>query len=156
MSYSDLSKEKLEAGKECLALLDEYGLGVQGALWIYVRSLNEWRFYVVTSLVKIDGLIETYDRIERLFGLRFRDSNLMMEDIHLASPDEPLFQAMAGMIRAENAIVELQRCNLNGVELEHAYVYRLTKAPPEIKAKQARQKFDQKVKQIERESVSVA
>jgi hypothetical protein len=150
MKYEPLSHEKLEAGRECLALLDEFELGVQGAVWVYVPSMMEWRFYIVTSLVDIDGLVETYNRIERLFSLKFRNPELVIDDIYLGSPDEAVFRTLASAFHVQNSSVELRDVQINNLKIEHAHVYRLTKAPPVIVAKQARQKFDGRVKQLER------
>jgi hypothetical protein len=155
MSRHELSEEKLEAGRECLELLDEYGLGVQGAVWIYIDGLKEWRFYIVTSLIDIDGLVETFNRIEKLLGLRFNNPNLSIDDLHLGSPNDLMFSTMANVIAAkgtslielENVLIQNERAR---VLIEHAYVYRLDKAPPLIKAKQARQLFDRKLRALER------
>ena len=150
MSRHQLPEEKLQAGRQALALLDEYELGVQGAAWIYIDVLKEWRFYIVTSLVTIDGLVDTHDRITRLFRLRFANPSLDLEDIHLASPDEQLFLALSQVFHVQNGLVELENVGVNQLKIEHAYIYRLDRAPLVIKAKEARHKFDKKLKELER------
>jgi hypothetical protein len=151
ITHQPLSEEKLAAGRECLRLLDEYELGVQGAVWIYLDILKEWRFYIVTSLIDIDGLVETYNRIEKLFGLRFNNTELSIDDIHLGSPNEAMFLMLASVFKIQgDSLVELKNMAVNDLVIDHAYVYRLDRAPPIIEAKQARQKFDRKVKELER------
>lgn len=155
MSRHELPTEKIEAGRTCLELLDEYGLGVQGAVWIWVEGLTEWRFYIVTSLVDIDGLVNTFNRIERLFALRFHNPELTIDDVHLGSPNEPLFRTMAKVIAVrDNAMIELENVIVQDqhsrIIIEHAYIYRLERAPPPMKAKQARQLFDRRLRELER------
>jgi hypothetical protein len=153
VTYHELSEGRLTAGKDCLRLLDDYGLGVQGAVWIYLDVLKEWRLYIVTSLIDIDGLIETHKRIEKLFGLRFNNAELSIDDIHLGSPNEAMFQILSSAFKVQgDSLIELSDVAVNNLVIEHAYVYRLDKAPPVLAAKEARQKFDRKLKQIERAS----
>jgi hypothetical protein len=150
MKYQPLTEGQKEAGRQCLTLLDVYELGVQGAIWIYTKSLQEWRFYIVTSLLDIDGLVETYNSVERSFGLKFRNEHLTMEDIHFSSPTENLFMKLASAISARaHSEIELDNVIIDGFMIEHAYIYRLEKAPPKIKAKQVSERFDKMLKQIE-------
>lgn len=151
MSKYGLSQAKLNAGRTCLDLLDKYGLGVQGAVWIYIDQLREWRFYIVTSLVDIDGLVDTYNRIEKLFSLQFTDPELTIDDVHLGSPAETIFMTISRAISVKgHSLIELENCVINNLVIEHAYIYRLDAAPPVIKAKQARQQFDMRLKEVAR------
>ena len=150
-AHFDLSQEAVDAGEQFLALLDEYGLGVQGAGWIHFDVVREWRYYIVTSLVDIDGLVETHDRISRLFALKFRSEVLTIDDLYLMSPKEPTFKTLSGVFKFDRSLIILEKVQIDNLLVERAVFYRALKdVPTDIKAKQARQQFDRRVKELER------
>jgi hypothetical protein len=148
MNSHELSPGKITEGGDFLALLDSYGLGVQGAAWIYASPLQEWRYYIVTTLVQIDGLIETHKRIEQLFNQKFNHIEMVLDDLYLGAPDEEMFATLASMFKVNigGGSIEFRNVQINNLLIEHAYIYRLDKAIPVIKAKQARHQFDKLIK----------
>jgi len=62
-----------------------------------------------------------------------------------------MFVALAnGLKLVGHSLIELVDVSVNELQIEHAYIYRLDKVPPVIEAKQARQRFDKKLRQLER------
>jgi hypothetical protein len=151
----NLSTAAMEAGAECLQLLDRHKLRVQGAAWVYSNSLGEWRFYIVTSLVEIDGPLATYQRIEKLFGLTFNNKNLLIDDVHLGSPNETLFRALAQAFSKpaqkkglKATTVTIEQITINGFFIEKALIYRLNRSPPKIEVMRNRKAFDHHLKEL--------
>jgi hypothetical protein len=152
----DLATAAVNAGAECLQFLDSHKLRVQGAVWIYSRPLGEWRFYIVTSLVEIDGPLATYERVEKLFGLGFNNKDLLIDDVHLGSPNERLFRALAGVFlipASKRKIIggrlTIENMTINGVLIEKALIYRLDKSPPKIEVMRNRKAFDRHLRELE-------
>jgi hypothetical protein len=154
----ELSRSSIEAGAACLDLLDEHGFEVQGAAWVYSSFLDEWRYYVVTDLVEIDGPRATYERLEKLFGLRFNNRGLMIDDVHLGSPREHVFQVLTGFFskrRKTGAPVgienfQIQPRNGRPYFIEKALLYRLEPRPPKVEVMRKRKKFDKHLRELER------
>lgn len=155
-----LPEASLTAGLECLQLLDAHKFGVQGAAWIYSSSLGEWRYYLVTQLVEIDGPFETYQRIERLFGLKFNNQHLMIDDVHLGSPNEAIFRNFLSRTKLDGA--RLRNVTIEVIEpipgggvrkqtllVEEAYIYRLHKTPPKKEIIKKRKAFDKLLEKLE-------
>jgi hypothetical protein len=144
----ELSKDSVLAGSNCLALLDAHGLGVQGAAWVLSETLYEWRFYIVTALVDIDGPSATFERIERLFALT-KWKELLIDDVHLGSPDEPLFVNLAKFFRKTGeGVAQLKDVQINNFRIADAFIYRLDLAPIRTKLQEKRRKFDAHLEEL--------
>lgn len=137
-----------DAGAQCLALLESHGFVVQGAAWIFSSVAREWRYYIVSGLVDVDGLLATYDRIMRLFDA-LRWTGMSIDDVHLGSPDEPMFKALAAALHVDNAQVKLDNVQVDRFVIEHALVYRMAKAPIRTRLQEARKKFDRHLSEME-------
>lgn len=143
-----ISPASVSAGAECLKLLDSHGFAVQGAAWLFSSVVREWRYYLISGLVDVDGPIATFDRIGRLFAA-VHWNGLMLDDVHLGSPDEPMFKALASAIRVENAQMVLEGIQVNQFVIEHAIVYRMVSAPIRTKLQEVRKRFDRHLQELE-------
>jgi hypothetical protein len=156
----ELSKSSIKAGAACLDLLDEHGFEIQGAAWIYSSFLDEWRYYVVTDLVEIDGPRATYGRLEKLFALCFNNRGLMIDDVHLGSPREHVFQVLTTAFNLKSKRrkagipttiqnVKIQPQNGRPYFVEKALLYRLEPSPPTVEVMRKRKKFDKHLRELE-------
>lgn len=146
-----LSEKSKAAGQAILKVLDRNKFAVQGAAWVYSDLLGEWRYYVVTDLVELDGPLATYERMERLFSLKFNNPDLLIDDVHLGSPREDLFIAMATAIRVSVprgwTMIDVR---IGNYFVREAYVYRLDKTPTRAETLVKRKAFDRYLKQLEK------
>jgi hypothetical protein len=155
----DLTPTAIDAGWECLKVLDAHKFNVQSAAWVYSSILKEWRFFIVTALVEIDGPAETYDRLERLFAIKFKNKALMIDDVHLGSPREDLFVSLARAIkvprfRKRHAGIVMKNIKVAHRPdlvylLENAFIYRNDADLPKAATIKNRKIFDRHLRQLE-------
>jgi len=129
-----LSEELKEAGGRLLYITDVLQMGAQGAMWVYDHNLNDWRYYLVTSLVDTIGRRETYKRLLRIFGApeadKFFPKELTIEDIHLGSPSDQFFQLITSAVsRAGSGHTTFKDCVINGIRFD-GLVYRVVRSIP--------------------------
>jgi hypothetical protein len=74
---------------------------------------------------------------------------MTVEDVHLGSPNEPLFQLISRVINVDNrGEAEFRNCTLHGVPFD-GLVYRSVERPPtEPEAKQIGRQFQKRVKEL--------
>ncbi len=102
MVRRDLSEQLKEAGSQLLKSTDELDMQAQGAMWIYSSALEDWRYYLVTSLVDSIGRRKTYGLLLEVFERVEFPKEMTIEDVHLGSPTEPFFQLVSSLVRMEN------------------------------------------------------
>lgn len=108
MAVEPLRDDLNQAGKALLAALDRVGLRPQGAGWFYSQELEDWRFYVASPLVEAIGRKKLYSALVDALGTLGNIDGLSVFDIHLTSPDDPLFRLVGdffGMREDGNIII---------------------------------------------------
>jgi hypothetical protein len=74
--------------------------------------------------------------------------DLTVADIHLMGVHNPLFQIVAQVIHADNAVVRFENCHVNGM-LFDGVIYRWTRAPPSAAdVKNLERSFVRRVKEL--------
>jgi hypothetical protein len=122
MARETLSDELKEAGYRLLFVTDLLKMRAQGAMWIYRHELNDWRYYLVTSLVDAVGRRETYKMIARIFSAPgadgFFSKEFTLEDVHLGSPSDEFFKLISSIATVSAfGLLEKTRQNLRIVRL---------------------------------------
>ena len=148
MARDHLPQELIDAGKKILEATDALDMQAQGAMWVHDHSLEDWRFYLVTSLVDTLGRRKTYGFLLDIFDRASVPKEMTVDDVHLGSPKEEFFQLISGAMRIENGNVRIKNSRFNGV-LFDGYVYRSVNEIPTSKQAEAIQKrFVKRVKDI--------
>jgi hypothetical protein len=141
----------VEEGKAFLASLDELGMGVQGAAWLYFRDLDDWRYYVATPLTDTMGRKRVYSLLADALDVIGTPEGLSVFDVHLASPQDPIFQLISGAVNWQGGgVAFFENCSLNGVQV-NGVMYRLTRHARPIDARLAKRTevvFKRKVKEV--------
>lgn len=146
---SGLSQAELVAGAQCLELLERHGFEVQGAAWVTTDTIKEWWYYIVTGLMDMDGPLATYERLDRLFEALPR-TPMEIDDVHLGSPDEPMFKTLRRAAEVESGPVAFENLSVNGgFTIEHAVVYRMLPNAVPTRLQAVRTNFDRHLKQLE-------
>ena len=120
-----LSREMIESGAELLRRLNDVGLVVEAAFWLYYSESNKWKLQLVSLSVDTEGQKGAYGKIwDVLYGRPDGVSGIESTDTVVLSPTEPLVMAIAGA----NAIHDLtsrrmSRANFAGTYVEDMYVY---------------------------------
>ena len=130
MVRDHLSEELKEAGRQLLATTDALDMQTQGAMWIYDHALQDWRYYLVTSLVDTIGRRRTYSLLLDVFESVDVPEAMTIEDVHLGSPKDEVFRLLSGTIKVfGSAWTEVTNCNFDFV-LVDAVIYRTLSEPP--------------------------
>ncbi len=149
MAERPLSEELKAAGRQLLNATDALGMQAQGAMWIYSHALNDWRYYLVTSLVDSIGRRKTYRLLLDAFEYVSLPKEMTIEDVHLGSPRDGLFQLISRVVKIEgSAWSEFRNCMFNEIRFD-GIVYRSVKEiPNERQAEQIDKRFQKRVKDL--------
>jgi hypothetical protein len=153
-----VSDERFDAGQRLLAAADELGLEAQGAAWIYMDDLEEWRYFLVTALVDTEGPLWVYKRLLRAFNKLAERDDFLSVDVQLASPNEVWFRAImimmniVGLSSARDLGVDDSQVYADGrvyiIKHFRACVYRMAPAPPADSVRRIRNKFNSKTSRV--------
>lgn len=69
----------------------------QGAMWLYDHTLEDWRYYLVTSLVDTLGRRKVYRLLLDAFERVSFPEEMTIEDVHLGSPNDDLFRRVSDL-----------------------------------------------------------
>lgn len=122
------TEEMALAGERLLRRLDESGLQVRAALWLYVPDIHRWRFVVATPYVRLDGPRKVYRKlqaiIKKLTALR---GVIEFETVVAVDPSEGMIQVLHSAVHTGPGIhgIRFSRNTIGGTFIEDAYIYRL-------------------------------
>jgi hypothetical protein len=143
-----LRESLIAAGERLLRKTDELGLEAQGAAWIYDHQLGEWRFFLVTSLVDTLGRRTAYKELLRAFAKIRLPAELSAVDVHLASPEDVVIQALAGPIEVVgDSRVHFVDCRVNGVPFDACF-YRWSALPGPAEVRKIERSFRRNVDRL--------
>ena len=95
-------------------------------MWLYSSEFEAWRLYIASPIVDSVGPREAYVRL--LSAIRSSDPDLASEiTITLVSPKEPLIRGLRRVFGTTKSVHGMRLGNnvIDGVFIEHAYVYRI-------------------------------
>lgn len=142
MAVEPLRDDLKRAGHELVKRLDALGMKPEGAGWFFFHDLGDWRFYIASSLVELEGKKKVYSALVDAMSALGDIDGLSVFDIHLESPRDPLFQAVGSALHIKgHGNVEVHNCVFYDL-LVDAVLYRMDDTPMEGRAlKAAAQKF---------------
>jgi hypothetical protein len=124
----------------------------QGAMWVYDRFLEEWRYYLVTSLVDSLGRRRTYKLLLDAFERIGLPKGMNVDDVHLGSPTDAFFRFVTSMVRvSDGGIARFNDVIFGGAPFD-GLVYRAVTAPPPStgEADRIEKRFSKRVKDLVR------
>lgn len=142
-----MTPERLDAGRHLLGSLDTTGMAPSGAAWIHDAESEVWFFLLVTPLIDELGPYWIYERLMRLFALRPLPEGISPLDLRIYSPLEAGIVALARAIRVDDGQVEMRNCVINGMIIDHAFIYRMGSS--EQAAGALAQRFDENIRTLE-------
>ncbi len=126
----DLSARLIDAGAQLLRMTDALAMQAQGAMWVFDHSLDEWRYYLVTSLVDTLGRRKTYKLLIDAFEHLGTPSAITLYDVHLGSPKDSFFAWVSGVVGFDDSVVRFTNSVFGGTAFD-AVVYRAVRHVPE-------------------------
>jgi len=117
----------IEAGAELTAKLDETGLPLTAALWLFMPDLNEWRLLFASPEVTTKGPREVYERIQRAISqLGDKASAVPLSMVGLIDADADLVRLLKLAIRTGPGIhrIRFSKNVIDGHFIDDALIYR--------------------------------
>ena len=150
MARDHLSERMRQGGAALLATTDDLAMQAQGALWLFDHDLEDWRYYLVTSLVDTLGRRKTYRLLIEAFECSNLPQDMTVEDVHLVNPMDPVFQFVSKTLRADDGIIELSDFIVSDISFD-AVIYRtLRTMPTSREAASIEKRFSKRVQELSR------
>lgn len=124
MAQDNLVTEEIEAGGRLVSFLDDNGLKVRGAMWLYDSDAERWRFVIAFDERRKDTS-SFYLDVSRLIARSERKDLLDLYRVDIVDPDRSIFSSLRGAISVEgNSRIRFSQNRVNGVYVEDAMIYR--------------------------------
>ncbi len=122
-----LTPEMIDAGAVLTQSLDDHGLPVQAAFWLFDAEINEWRLVIASSEAASKGPRAVYRRIqEALDQLGPQASAAPFSAIRVVEPGTELVRLLGTAVRTGSGIgrIRFQKNVINGHFIDDALIYR--------------------------------
>ena len=123
-----LTSAMVEAGAELTKKLDEIGLPLTAALWLFEPEVNEWRLVFASPEVAVRGPREVYDRIRQAIDqLKDKAGAAPLSAIALMDADADLVRLLRVAIKAGSGVnrIRFSKNTINGHFIDDALIYRV-------------------------------
>jgi hypothetical protein len=126
MDNATLVAPDVEAGKQLIRALDNAGLDVKAAFWLYLEESEEWRLYIATPLVKEHGPREVYSRVLKVLN-ESKVSSIQLSEISVVDPTFRLVTALSSAFNTGPEIKDIKLVGnaVDGVYIRAALIYRV-------------------------------
>jgi hypothetical protein len=127
MVKEQLTNEMIEAGGELVRKLDELGLPVNAALWLFTMEAGDWRLLIASSEITASGRRGVYRKIrEALADLGEKALALPFSSIGLLDADAELVRQLRDGLSTGPVIKNIRfQGAVRGHYIEDALIYRV-------------------------------
>ena len=123
-----LTSAMVEAGAELTQKLDEMGLPLTAALWLFEPEVNEWRLVFASPDVAAKGPREVYDRIRQAIDqLKDKAGAAPLSAIALMDADADLVRLLRIALTTGSGInrIRFSKNAIKGHFIDDALIYRV-------------------------------
>lgn len=123
-----LTDTMVDVGAELTKKLDEIGLPITAALWLFVPELNEWRLLFASPEVDRKGSRAVYDKIRQAIDqLEGKAGAVPLSSIGLIDADADLLRLLKVAVRAGPDVnrIRFSKNVVNGHFIDDALIYRV-------------------------------
>jgi len=129
MAETVLVDRDIEAGRKLLAALDEGGIPLDAAYWLYRLESGRWKLVLASPLAASAGALGLYQHVQELLGGGVAPG-LTLGDISVVSPRDPVASGLHRLPGVDRvAEFRLTDGVVNGLSVDDAYVYRTRPNP---------------------------
>ena len=120
-----LTDAMIEEGAQLTSKLDETGLPVTAAFWLYVTDLNEWRLVFASPEVSSNGPRAVYEKIRRAVA-ELGGEGIALSNIGVLDPDADLVRLLKFAVRTGPGVnrIRFSKNVINGHFIDDALIYR--------------------------------
>jgi hypothetical protein len=120
--------EMQSLGNALTVALDEAGLDIRAAFWLYLPDQNSWRYVFATPLALTRGPKRIYQKVRSILSHR-KDvlKGINLSGISVVPPDVTLIALLRRAIQTGRGIsgIRFPRNTIDGHFIEDAYIYRI-------------------------------
>lgn len=127
MVKEQLTPAMVDAGADLTAMLDELGVPVTSALWLFVPDLNEWRLLFASPDVSTKGPRDVYEKIRLAIDrLGPGGVSVPLSVVGLLDPDADLVRLLKAAIKTGPGVsrIRFSKNVINGHFIDDALIYR--------------------------------
>lgn len=126
MVKEQLTGAMIDAGAELTAKLDEMGLRVTAAFWLFVPEVNEWRLQFASPDVSTRGPREVYEKIRLAIEQLGGKAAVPLSIVGVLDANDDLVRLLKVAIRTgpELGRIRFSRNVINGHFIDDALIYR--------------------------------
>ena len=125
MDSTTMVNDLVDAGGKLLTALEESGVEVRSAFWLFESEKGGWRLVLSMPLVDREGSRAAYDAIRRVLP-----PGLYLRHIAPVSPKDETVRLISNAVRVEGkgrgAPIRFTNNTINNVLIEDAVIYRST------------------------------
>jgi hypothetical protein len=125
MDSTAMVNDLVVAGSALLTALEEAGVEVRSAFWLFESENGGWRLVLSMPLVDREGTRAAYEAIRRVLP-----SDLYLRNISPVSPNDETVRLISSAVRVEGkgrtGPVRFTNNTINNVLIEDAVIYRST------------------------------
>lgn len=130
MDQTTLVTEYVEGGARLLKAMDQAGLDVCAALWLYTSETSTWRLIVATPKLEQLGPRAIYRKIQSMLAELEPPGNIALDDISVVNPESNLIKSLRHTVKTkpdEIRKIVFTNNSINNVFIEAAVIYRMSK-----------------------------
>ena len=123
-----LTSAMVDAGAELTGKLDEVGVSITAALWLFELEVNEWRLVFASPDVSTKGSREVYDRIRLAIGqLKGKASATPLSSITVMDADSDFIRLLRVALKTGGGVnrIRFSKNVINGHFIDDALIYRI-------------------------------
>ncbi len=125
MAETALVTEDIEAADRLVDMLDQHGLPVRSAMWLYESDAERWRF-VICFREDRENYMSFYRDMARVFNQNLSLNALELDRVGVVRFEGSIFSQLRGVVNIQGkSRVRFSHNRINGVYLEDAMIYRL-------------------------------
>lgn len=125
MDTVPLVDSQIADGARIVGALDNAGVQLDAALWLYSSETGSWRLLLATPLVDTAGPARTYQRVQS--ALARMDLDHLLSSVSAVSPRSPFIRALRRAFRTGPGIasIRLTTSTIDGTYVDDAHLYRV-------------------------------
>jgi hypothetical protein len=149
MAARTLQNSEIALGRAVLLATDALNMGCEGAFWMMDDGDDDWRFFLVTSLLDTMGPRRIYLKMDSVLGKIISEGEMDALPVYMMSPDEKIVRAIRMEISTAGTATIPQGVSFrfDGQNVA-ALVYRMAGKMPEAERRAAQGQFRKRVDKL--------
>lgn len=128
MGTATLVDQEIQDGKRLIDALNQAGLSVNSALWLYLPEKETWRLMLTSPIFDKEGPLETYKEIISVFNKVQPELKINWLNLVAVSPQNKLIQGLRKLQQDWNLNLlrkRLTNYTVNHIYIDDAYIYQI-------------------------------